>query len=52
MTSKTNEISCDIEFKPRNFEWDYKQFIICKKCNALWNRDENSARNIYRFCEE
>jgi hypothetical protein len=23
--------------------------LICKKCNALWNRDENSSRNIYKI---
>lgn len=23
--------------------------LICKKCSALWNRDENSARNIYKI---
>jgi hypothetical protein len=23
--------------------------LICKKCSALWNRDENSSRNIYKI---
>ncbi len=23
--------------------------LVCKTCSALWNRDENSARNIYRI---
>jgi hypothetical protein len=23
--------------------------LICKKCNAVWNRDENSSRNIYKI---
>ena len=23
--------------------------LTCKKCSALWNRDENSARNIYKI---
>lgn len=23
--------------------------IMCKTCSALWNRDENSARNIYKI---
>ena len=22
---------------------------MCKTCNALWNRDENSSRNIYKI---
>ena len=22
---------------------------MCKTCYALWNRDENSARNIYKI---
>ena len=23
--------------------------LMCKTCNALWNRDENSSRNIYKI---
>ena len=23
--------------------------LTCKKCSVLWNRDENSARNIYKI---
>lgn len=23
--------------------------LVCKTCSALWNRDENSARNIYKI---
>jgi len=23
--------------------------LMCKTCSALWNRDENSARNIYKI---
>ena len=25
--------------------------LVCKKCKALWNRDENSARNIYKIAK-
>ena len=24
---------------------------MCKTCSALWNRDENSARNIYKIAD-
>ena len=23
--------------------------LVCKTCSALWNRDENSSRNIYKI---
>ena len=23
--------------------------VMCKTCSALWNRDENSSRNIYKI---
>ena len=26
--------------------------LMCKTCGALWNRDENSSRNIYKIAKK